>query len=136
MCAHTKRSTKVNDYFSKVTSKFSVTLIGYHFPSTSGMPLTAITHTAITLGPLEAKEALREALAMGADEACLLTESSARLSHMSRWIIKEFWFSVYVSTASNVVIRTLGVRRHKVRVGLVVRTHTTTVPLVRCRFLV
>ena len=30
--------------------------------------------TAITLGPPEAKEALREALAMGADEACLLTD--------------------------------------------------------------
>ncbi len=29
---------------------------------------------AITLGPPEAKEALREALAMGADEACLLTD--------------------------------------------------------------
>jgi electron transfer flavoprotein beta subunit len=31
--------------------------------------------TAISLGPPEAKEALREALAMGADEACLLTDS-------------------------------------------------------------
>src|SRR5208337_631979 len=30
--------------------------------------------TAISLGPPEAKEALREALAMGADEACLLTD--------------------------------------------------------------
>ena len=30
--------------------------------------------TAITLGPPEAKEALREALAMGADEGCLLTD--------------------------------------------------------------
>ena len=30
--------------------------------------------TAVTLGPPEAKEALREALAMGADEACLLTD--------------------------------------------------------------
>jgi len=30
--------------------------------------------TAITMGPPEAKEALREALAMGADEACLLTD--------------------------------------------------------------
>ena len=30
--------------------------------------------TAITLGPPEAREALREALAMGADEACLLTD--------------------------------------------------------------
>jgi len=30
--------------------------------------------TAICLGPPEAKEALREALAMGADEACLLTD--------------------------------------------------------------
>jgi electron transfer flavoprotein beta subunit len=30
--------------------------------------------TVITLGPPEAKEALREALAMGADEACLLTD--------------------------------------------------------------
>lgn len=30
--------------------------------------------TAITLGPPEAKEALREALAMGADEACLITD--------------------------------------------------------------
>lgn len=30
--------------------------------------------TAISMGPPEAKEALREALAMGADEACLLTD--------------------------------------------------------------
>jgi electron transfer flavoprotein beta subunit len=30
--------------------------------------------TAVTMGPPEAKEALREALAMGADEACLLTD--------------------------------------------------------------
>jgi electron transfer flavoprotein beta subunit len=30
--------------------------------------------TAISLGPPEAKEALREALAMGADEACLITD--------------------------------------------------------------
>jgi len=30
--------------------------------------------TAVALGPPEAKEALREALAMGADEACLLTD--------------------------------------------------------------
>ena len=30
--------------------------------------------TAISLGPPEAKEALREALAMGADEACLVTD--------------------------------------------------------------
>jgi electron transfer flavoprotein beta subunit len=30
--------------------------------------------TAITMGPPEAKEALREALAMGVDEACLLTD--------------------------------------------------------------
>lgn len=30
--------------------------------------------TAISMGPSEAKEALREALAMGADEACLLTD--------------------------------------------------------------
>jgi electron transfer flavoprotein beta subunit len=30
--------------------------------------------TAICMGPPEAKEALREALAMGADEACLLTD--------------------------------------------------------------
>lgn len=30
--------------------------------------------TAISMGPAEAKEALREALAMGADEACLLTD--------------------------------------------------------------
>jgi electron transfer flavoprotein beta subunit len=31
--------------------------------------------TAISMGPPEAKEALREALAMGADEACLLTDA-------------------------------------------------------------
>src|SRR5208337_2711650 len=30
--------------------------------------------TVVSLGPPEAKEALREALAMGADEACLLTD--------------------------------------------------------------
>lgn len=31
--------------------------------------------TAVSMGPREAKEALREALAMGADEACLLADS-------------------------------------------------------------